>query len=83
MLFLVCVTALVQTAAITCETDHDGSVGHFCLLCHMGPLPLLASASATAPDPETLIERIAPPFDSTVYCKRLLRTASSRAPPEA
>ncbi|MGA2268054.1 MAG: hypothetical protein ABSH44_06240 [Bryobacteraceae bacterium] len=81
VLFLLAATVCAQTHALAFEHQHHSSE-HCCLLCHIGPLPLLPSSVSAA---------VVAPVLSTVWVassdsvetprEALLSAASCRAPP--
>ena len=81
VLFLLAATVCAQTHAFAFEHQHHSSE-HCCLLCHVGPLPLLPSSvsvAAVAP----VLSTVWLAWSDGVEAPRetLLSAASSRAPP--
>ena len=81
VLFLLVATLCAQTHALAFEHQHHSSE-HCCLLCHVGPLPLLpSSVSATAVAPVLSTVWLASSGGVETPREALLSAASSRAPP--
>jgi hypothetical protein len=85
-LLVVCllfVTMFAQSSALSSEHQQHHSSDHCCLLCHVGPMPLLQTSVSVTVTPVFVVQWIAfsPDFESGHDA--LLAPSSSRAPPAA
>ena len=78
---LLCATVAGQTGSLLAASEHKESEQHCCLLCHMGPLPLVQAAAPVAPTPLLAVAWLepVPVFESAHDVA--LTARSSRAPP--
>jgi hypothetical protein len=83
VLLLLCVTVLAQSSALSAQSETHHSPDHCCLLCHVGPLPMLQNSVtvAVAPVFQMVWMTVATEFQATHDV--LLNASSSRAPPAA
>ena len=81
VLLLLCATVAAQSEALAAAHEAHQATQHCCLLCHVGPLPLVQAAAPAAPAPLLSVAWLEPDpgFESTHDI--LLTTSSSRAPP--
>jgi len=83
VLFLLCVVVFAQSAALLSAIEPHHATGHCCILCHIGSLPFVESASPASVAPNVIVERLIPNPDTKSWHDVLLNSNSSRAPPAA
>lgn len=81
ILFLLCVTVFAQSNAVAYQHEAHHSTEHCCLLCHVGPLPFLQVAVASALAPVFRTVWLAPGPELESVREAVNPTPSSRAPP--
>jgi len=81
LVVLVLAAVVFAQAAAVVEHQQQETSGHYCLLCHAGPLPLIQASIPLAGAPAVLVGWLPFSRDCAAPCDALLPTASSRAPP--
>jgi hypothetical protein len=79
--FLLCATAYVQSAALEATQEHHHANEHCCLLCHIGPMPVLQTGACTPAVPVAPFGWVARSSKTESVRDVLLVASSSRAPP--
>jgi hypothetical protein len=78
---MVCLALWAESSALALEHHEHSASDHCCLLCHVGPLPLLQTSVSAAAVPVLPVAWVAFAVEFQSAHDVLIATSSSRAPP--